>query len=415
MKILMITPYVTIAGRREFERNKTGFGYMVYDIAKAIANIEQVDLFATWTRGESFDSEKIHFHARSFCLFLLSIFQCVNLRVLFKVLRKYTGSWGTRLRFIYSWLITGYLDKIIEQGKYDIVHIHGCIITDELWMNICKRRNVKFIVTLHGLNSFSETVKLESAGKLYERDFLKRVTEDEFQITVISTGMKRLIEQTYDQNNCRSISVVCNSFNFPAKYDIVNIKQLLSLPAICRIIVCVGNVCERKNQGQLIRAFELMPESIKQQTYILFLGGNIQPEYTVAKLSADSTWKSHFITCGVVSREIVSNYYEQCDAVALMSLSEGFGLSLIEGMHFGKPCMSFTDVDAYDDIYTPEAMIGVEDHSDESVAKGIEALLCYQWNKKDIINYSKKFDSLNMAKQYISVYEKITNRSSKTL
>ena len=27
----MITPYVTIEGIKEFERNKTGFGYMVYD------------------------------------------------------------------------------------------------------------------------------------------------------------------------------------------------------------------------------------------------------------------------------------------------------------------------------------------------------------------------------------------------
>ena len=38
MKVLMIAPYVTINSRPEFSRNKTGFGYMVMDIAKAVGN-----------------------------------------------------------------------------------------------------------------------------------------------------------------------------------------------------------------------------------------------------------------------------------------------------------------------------------------------------------------------------------------
>lgn len=415
MKILMITPYVTIAGRKEFERNKTGFGYMVYDIAKAVGEKEQVDVLATWTRGESFESDGLHFHARSMWLLLCNIFHCANLKVVFDVLKKYTDSWGIRIRFIYSWLLTGYLDQIIRRGEYDIVHIHGCIITDELWMNICRRRKVKYIITLHGLNSFSDTVKMEPAGKLYERDFLRKAIDGEFPITVISSGMKKLIEETYNADYCKNITVVCNSFNINKSGKTINIRQSLNLPDSCRIIVCVGNVCERKNQGQLIKAFDLLQDTIKQRTYILFLGGNIQPGYTIETLSSDSKWKTHFITCGVVPKEQVYNYYEQCDAVALMSLSEGFGLSLIEGMHFGKPCMSFTDVDAYEDIYHPNVMIGVDDHQDESVAKGMEELLCKQWNKQEIIDYSEKFGSQNMAKQYINVYETVVNGYFKTL
>ena len=75
--------------------------------------------------------------------------------------------------------------------------------------------------------------------------------------------------------------------------------------------------------------------------------------------------------------------------MALMSLSEGFGLSLIEGMHYGLPCMSFTDVDAFEVIYDECAMIGVEDHSDEAVAKGSEQLLTASWDNEWIKNYSK--------------------------
>ena len=47
MKILMITPYVTITSRPEFCRNITGFGYMVYDIAKAVAKALEIDYIDT--------------------------------------------------------------------------------------------------------------------------------------------------------------------------------------------------------------------------------------------------------------------------------------------------------------------------------------------------------------------------------
>lgn len=187
---------------------------------------------------------------------------------------------------------------------------------------------------------------------------------------------------------------------------LLNIKELYGIGATSRIVLCVGNVCRRKNQGQLIKAFDLLKKEIAMNTYVLFLGGNIEPGYTIEALSKDSKYASHFISCGVVDKEQVHFYYEQGDAVALMSLSEGFGLSLIEGMHFGLPCISFTDVDAFDDIYSPEVMVGVEGHSDLYVAQGMEKLLGDGWNKDQIINYSKKFESQQMAVNYVKVYQR---------
>lgn len=171
------------------------------------------------------------------------------------------------------------------------------------------------------------------------------------------------------------------------------------------ILLCVGNIGKRKNQGQLITAFSLLPVDLAEKTYILFCGGKQDSGYTIEALSHDSKWKNHFITCGVVPKDRIDAYYEQSDAVALMSLSEGFGLSLIEGMHFGKPSISFTDVDAFEDIYSPDAMVGVEEHSDEAVAKGLERLLTGKWDSSKIKQYSEKFESQAMANNYIDVYQ----------
>lgn len=405
----MLTPYVTIAGRTIFERNKTGFGYMVMDIAKAVGKLEEVNVLATDTRSDAFVEKNVLFIQRSLVLFLAKLFYCISPRVVFRLQKKYRMRGGSILRLWYYWLMTGYLKSVLNENSYDIVHIHGCGFATDLWMSVCENCEQKFIVTLHGLNSFSETVRLESAGKKYERDFLKKVANGKIPITVISTGMKKIIENTYETESCNNITVVCNSFNFEdiSYKDQKDIRNIYKLPGDCKLIVCVGNVCIRKNQGQLIRAFEYLPEKLADLTYILFLGGIIQQDYTIELLSAENKWKSHFVVCGVVPKEEVHYYYNQCDGVALMSLSEGFGLSLIEGMHFGKPCISFTDVDAFEDIYHPDVMVGVEGHDDEAVARGVEDLLLRQWDKNRIYNYSRKFESDSMARNYINAYKTI--------
>ena len=168
----------------------------------------------------------------------------------------------------------------------------------------------------------------------------------------------------------------------------------------------MGNICRRKNQGQIVKAFNLLSERLAEKTYVLFLGGEIEDGYTIKSISKGTRYENHFITCGVVDKELVPQYYAQGNAVALMSLSEGFGLSLIEGMHFGLPSMSFTDVDAFEDIYDDSAMVGVESHTDEAVANGLERLLTNKWDKEKIKVYSKKFEPENMAEKYVEVYQR---------
>lgn len=409
----MLTPYVTIDSIPEFSKCKSGFGYMVYDIARSVSKLEQVDLLVSNSRGDAFVLDDVHFHERSFLLFIRYFCMVFSVMAVFKLWNCYKVSGRSLSKLLYYWFISGYYYHIISTGNYDIVHIHGCGLDTELWMRVCKKAGVKYIVTLHGLNSFSDTVSLEPAGKQYERDFLKRVTEGEFHISVISTGMKRLIERTYGVNDCPWIFVVCNSFSFidvqssSDSQKVGGVREKHNLALDDKILLYVGNVCRRKNQGQLIRAFNLLPKRIREKTFVLFLGGEPESDYRIKELTKGISFDSHFISCGPVAKDTVSLYYKQGDAVALMSLSEGFGLSLIEGMHFGLPCIAFSDIDAFEDIYDENVMIGVSAHDDESVAKGLEQLLGKEWNKPDIIKYSIKFESPQMARNYVNTYNTI--------
>lgn len=214
MKILQIAPYMTCNEVPLLSQCKAGFGYMVYDIAKSLTDKCEVEVLLNNYCYKEFESDGVRFRAASWGLFLKYIFKCCRLSLVISLWRKYHVPMRTLVRLLYVWFISGYYYDVIRKGKYDMVHIHGCGFYDEFWMDICRQLNQKFVITLHGLNSFSDSVNLSSAGKRYERDFLKRVTEGEFPITVISTGIKRTIENTYNVKDCPNIIVVCNSFSF---------------------------------------------------------------------------------------------------------------------------------------------------------------------------------------------------------
>ena len=404
----MITPYVTINTRKEFTRNKTGFGYMVYDIAKSVGELEDVDVLCTDSRGEGFEMEGVKYLQRSFILFAKLLFQGVSLGIVIRMWRKYHISKGLLIRMVYYWIMSGYIVSLLKKNRYDIVHIHQSVYETELWMAVCNKANINFLVTLHGLNSFSDTVKLEAGGKLYERDMLQRVVNGEFPITVISSGMLRTIEKTYHVAERENISVVCNAFSFAGnKEKYIDVRLLYSIPPNAKIILYAGNISQNKNQVQLVRAFDLMRSELCENTWVLFCGLDLSYGDVLRESIIASQYSKHFILCGDVNKERMPSYFKAADGVVLLSVAEGFGLSLIEGMHFGKPCMMFSDLDAFEDIYNEKAVIAIDKRTDNAVAEGVEMLLGKEWIEEEIRAWSIKFESSTMAYNYINTYKKI--------
>lgn len=218
MKILTITSHISSNAMPCFQRNKTGFGYMVHDIISAIAaKGNDVDVLVSWYRFKEIFLDGARYIGCTWWKILSNFFLCLPISVIFDLFKTYKVSGHTKIRVFYCWLLTGYYRRVIKAGKYDIVHIHGCGLGYEFWIKLCQTMNQKFLVTLHGLNSFSDTVNLEPAAKQYERDFLYRVVHGEINITVISTGIKRTIEDYFQVKDCPNIHVVLNSFSFPAE------------------------------------------------------------------------------------------------------------------------------------------------------------------------------------------------------
>ena len=185
------------------------------------------------------------------------------------------------------------------------------------------------------------------------------------------------------------------------------IRKKYSIPSNAKVVLYVGNISKNKNQLQIVEAFALLPEDVIENTWVLFCGAETDSSVDLTNVISAVPHSDHLVLCGGIPKEEISEYYNAADAVALLSISEGFGLSLIEGMHFGLPCMMFADMDAFEDIYDPCAVIPIMERDTASVVTAMLSLLGRSWDATQIKSYSERFGNNVMAQKYLEIYKTV--------
>jgi glycosyltransferase involved in cell wall biosynthesis len=102
-------------------------------------------------------------------------------------------------------------------------------------------------------------------------------------------------------------------------------------------VLCVCRFYRRKRVDQIIRAIaRLTPNS----GVVLRLVGNGPEAARLRRLVADLGIETRVVFLGDLSTEALAREYAHCDAFALMSAQEGFGIVLLEAMAAGKPILA---------------------------------------------------------------------------
>ena len=87
---------------------------------------------------------------------------------------------------------------------------------------------------------------------------------------------------------------------------------------------------------------------------------------------------------------------------------------MIEAAKYGIPTLTFGDLDAAKDIYSPDSMLLVDERTDEAVADGISKMMKKEWNKDAIIKSVDRFND-DIYNQYLEVYRHIIKRKTNLL
>lgn len=107
-------------------------------------------------------------------------------------------------------------------------------------------------------------------------------------------------------------------------------------------LLFVGRICENKNQLELIETLSHL-KSFSDSAVRLVLAGDVTSGSYQSRLVEEVEkrgLKENVIFTGKISEEELAALYRQCDVFVCLSEHEGFGMPLIEAMHFGLPVVA---------------------------------------------------------------------------
>ena len=385
-------------------REQTGFAIMIRALADMLpmeGDVVDVITQSNFTSGHKIGGSnllpktwlKLFLHTKPFYL-----------RKAFKFCKYDNQPLKNKLRTILYFMTGSYTEHLIKKNKYDVVHINGIGLSSITYMYACIRTNTPFVLTLHGLISFSDGIKAGKFSKKLERQFFIQNKDNPKALsTVISTGIKKRLCSVVGKD-MDTINVVCNPIiEFVGKGRSAYRKEDGE-----KVVVTVGNISDNKNQRLVVDAFAQMCKEHPGKYKLFVIGGH---EEQLKKYACESGFDNVVFT-GTLERGDVYSYYSIADLCVMASYEEGFGLSLVEGYSFGVPCVMPRSIDAFEDLYDESCCIPTDDYEVETFSNAIYSALMKKWDNQKIREFSKKFTMENCASSYVKVLKSASKTKS---
>jgi glycosyltransferase involved in cell wall biosynthesis len=311
----------------------------------------------------------------------------------FLVPEKKKGIFGNNAIYI---LLKNYLSFLWNKPKgFDIWH---CTHQESKYLPY----NSKLILTIHDLNFLYKYKGLKKRLKL---NALQQKVNKAQAIVAISQFTANEIKQ-HLQIDEKKLHVIYNG----ASLKSIDPAELPAFLKDQKYLFSIGIINPKKNFHVLLPLLQNKPD------LQLVIAGNDSHAYVQEikekALALGVLPQLHFL--GMVSDELKYTLYKNCYAFVFPSLSEGFGLPVIEAMLLGKPvflskltCLpEIGGVEAfYWDNFEANAM-------QTTFEKGMTVYERDSGKAERIKKHAKQFSWEKAAKAYLELYEKLYNWKS---
>ena len=262
-------------------------------------------------------------------------------------------------------------------------------------------KSVKKILTIHDLNILFDERKTTVKKQKYLQHIQRQVNESVY-ITAISQFTLDCVKENLDLKNIPS-QVIYNGCNLPDE------GMAFTKPAFITddtpFIFTIGTVAVKKN-------FHVLPALLRGNDYKLVIAGIKQDADYYDKIIEEA--KKH----GVEERLVMAGSVTQAEKFWLLlnmlafvfpSISEGFGLPVIEAMHFGKPVILSTHT-SLPEIGGDAAYYFPSFEADEMQQVFYNSLQHYAANEmqqQKIKNRAADFSWDKAAEKYVALYKQL--------
>lgn len=206
---------------------------------------------------------------------------------------------------------------------------------------IFRPRAMATVAVIHDLEflRYPETYTIQN--RLLLRYFTRQAAREATRLIAVSQYTKDEVVRVYGRS-ARDITVVHHGVNRKSfsRHEVdgeqraEEHRRRYHLPE--RYLLCVGSLQPRKNLEGLVGAFERLPEALRDLHLVLVSGGGWKEQRILARIKT-SPVHDRIKLFRHVPAEDMPGFYQAARAVAVPSLSEGFGLPVLEAMAAGTP------------------------------------------------------------------------------
>lgn len=383
MKILFMAWSVYDSRIEKFSQNSNGTK-VIMDICEYVGRTEEAYLFIGATKLPPMELEHIHVVGTEQYEDIVSEDLPQEERWLLTMTRAFTAT----------------LDNIHP----DIVSIQGLGELSKRCMLICKEKGFPYVYTEHLYIGKKDVLLNSDKIKKWRHNIY---TIPEIRIIAVSKGMKRKILKDFP-NLKGQVDVIANGTNFKAdiiESDLVDKHHLHGK----KVLLCVGTIHERKNQRQIVRVFQLLPEEIQKNIKILFCGRDCRAGHLgiLLKDIEKAGLVEQLIYTGNQGEDDMKKFYSISDGLIMPSLAEGLSLAMLENIAYGQPVILFRDSECTEDISDEGVVQIAKERSDACLANAIVKWYEKEWDKEYIVDFSKYFTMDRMADDYIDYFKKL--------
>jgi glycosyltransferase involved in cell wall biosynthesis len=286
-----------------------------------------------------------------------------------------------------------YLSKIHRiffpaRSEFDVVHL-----SDQTCRLRPNKVNAKKIMTIHDMNKVHLKFSKPHRIKVYIEKLRKLIGQCD-RIVAISKFVGADVLHYFPEaaDKLRVIYNGADKLIVPANHSPVFLPEKPFLFTIGLLSVQKG--------------FHLLPALLKENDFELIISGIETPhKQKIIEEAEKYDCLNRVHITGPVSDDDKAWYYKNCSAFVFPSIAEGFGLPVIEAMHFGKPVFlsKFTslpevggDAAYYFDNFEPEHMQSV-------FAKGMKDFTDRN-RAEEMTEQANKFSWERAANQYLDLY-----------
>ncbi|MES2648037.1 MAG: glycosyltransferase family 1 protein [Bacteroidota bacterium] len=277
-------------------------------------------------------------------------------------------------------------------NKFDVWHVTNQVSWYRPFNN-----HTRVVFTIHDLNFLIDDKKNISRNKRLLKTIQERIDRCH-HLTAISKFARQQVLNYLDTGD-KPFSVIyngCSVTEFPG------FNQPVYRP-LKPFLFSIGVVEKRKN-------FHVLPALLVGNNYELIIAGSTEDDYALKVISVANKMgvSSRLKLVGAVSEKDKFWYYKNCLAFCFPSYAEGFGLPVIEAMHFGKPVFLSTETclpeiggknayyfSEFDPVYMKEVFeTGMHDYERSNA-------------KESIITFAAKYNWMRAAEEYCQVYKQV--------